>query len=50
MIETLQRIQSYGGKFAMFGLRDSVRSIFAIARLDQIFSIFPDEAAAVAGT
>lgn len=50
MIETLQRIQSYGGKFAMFGLRDSVRSIFEIARLDQIFSIFPDEAAAVAGT
>ncbi len=50
MIETLQRIQSYGGKFAMFGLRESVRAIFEIARLDQIFSIFPDEAAAVAGT
>ncbi len=50
MIETLQRIQSYGGKFAMFGLRDSVRSIFEIARLDQIFNIFPDEAAAIAGT
>src|SRR3954453_3553939 len=49
MIETLQRIQSYGGKFAMFGLRASVRSIFEIARLDQIFRIFPDEAAAVAG-
>lgn len=49
MIETLQRIQSYGGKFAMFGLRDSVRSIFEIARLDQIFKIFPDEAAAVSG-
>ena len=49
MIETLQRIQSYGGKFAMFGLRESVRSIFEIARLDQIFRIYPDEAAAVAG-
>jgi anti-sigma B factor antagonist len=49
MIETLQRIQSYGGKFGMFGLRESVRSIFEIARLDQIFSIFPDEATAVAG-
>ncbi len=49
MIETLQRIQSYGGKFAMFGLRDSVRSIFEIARLDQIFRIFPDKATAVAG-
>lgn len=50
MIETLQRIQAYGGKFAMFGLRDNVLGIFKIARLDQIFSIFPDEAAAVAGT
>ena len=50
MIEALQRIQGYGGKLAMFGLRDSVRSIFEIARLDQIFTIFPDEAAAVAGT
>ena len=49
MIETLQRIQSYGGKFAMFGLRESVRNIFEIARLDQIFTIFPDEASAVAG-
>jgi anti-sigma B factor antagonist len=50
MIETLQRIQSYGGKFAMFGLRDSVRHVFEIARLDQIFRLFPDEAAAIAGT
>jgi len=49
MIETLQRIQGYGGKFAMFGLRETVRGIFEIARLDQIFSIFPDEASARAG-
>lgn len=49
MIETLQRIQSYGGKFAMFGLRESVRAVFEIARLDQIFRLFPDEASAVAG-
>ncbi len=50
MIETLQRVQNYGGKFAMFGLRESVRTVFEIARLDQIFPLFPDEAAAVAGT
>jgi anti-sigma B factor antagonist len=50
MIETLQRIQGYGGKLALYGLRDGVRSIFEIARLDQIFSIFPDQAAAIAGT
>ena len=29
MIETLQRIQAYGGKLAMFGLRDSVRPVFS---------------------
>jgi anti-sigma B factor antagonist len=50
MIETLQRIQSYGGKFAMFGLRESVRAVFEIARLDQIFSLYTDEATALAGT
>ncbi len=50
MIETLQRIQSYGGKFALFGLRESVRHVFEIARLDQIFSLFKDEASALAGT
>ncbi len=50
MIETLQRIQSYGGKFAMFGLRESVKHVFEIARLDQIFSLYPDEAAAIAAT
>jgi anti-sigma B factor antagonist len=50
MIETLQRIQGYGGKFALFGLRDSVRGIFEISRLDKIFSIYANEAAAVAAT
>jgi anti-sigma B factor antagonist len=50
MIETLQRVQNYGGKFAMFGLRESVRTVFEIARLDQIFRLFPDEATALAGT
>jgi anti-anti-sigma factor len=50
LIETLQRVANYGGRFAIFGLRGSVRSIFEIARLDQVFQIFPDEAAAQAST
>lgn len=50
MIETLQRIQSYGGKFGMFGLRQSVKAIFEIARLDQIFSIYADESSALAAS
>ncbi|MEA3206959.1 MAG: anti-sigma factor antagonist [Chthoniobacter sp.] len=45
-IEALQRVLGYGGKFGLFGLRQSVRNIFEIARLDQVFQIFPDEAAA----
>ena len=46
LIESMQRISSYGGTFALFGLRESVRGIFEIARLDQVFKIFPDEASA----
>lgn len=47
-IEALQRVMGYGGKLVLFGLQESVRNIFEIARLDQVFQIFPDEAAAQA--
>ncbi len=43
LIDAMQRIQSYGGKFSLFGLRDSVRTVFEIARLDQVFKIYPDK-------
>jgi len=48
-IETMQRVQGYGGKFALCGLRPGVKTIFEIARLDQVFRIFPDRDAAIAG-
>ena len=48
-IEAMQRIQGYGGKFALCGLTATVRTIFEIARLDQVFQIFQDKAAAQAG-
>ena len=48
-IEAMQRIQAYGGIFGLFGLRPSVRTIFEIARLDQVFRLFPDRAAGLAG-
>jgi anti-sigma B factor antagonist len=48
-IETMQRVQAYGGKFALCGLRPSVKTIFEIARLDQVFRIFEDREAAAAG-
>ncbi len=46
-IENLQRIQAYGGQLRLFGLRDSVRQIFEISRLDQVFQLFPDKDAAL---
>lgn len=48
-IEAMQRVMAYGGAFALCGLRESVQHIFSIARLDQVFRIFPDQAAALAG-
>lgn len=45
-IEAMQRIASYGGKLALFGLQKSVRNIFEVSRLDQVFTLFPDEESA----
>jgi anti-sigma B factor antagonist len=47
-IEALQRTQAYGGQFRICGLRPTVRAIFDIARLDQVFRIYPDRPAAAA--
>ncbi len=46
LIEGMQTVQRNGGKFALAGLQDGVRPIFEIARLDQVFRIYPtvDEA------
>jgi anti-sigma B factor antagonist len=46
-IEAMQRVAGYGGSFVICGLQDNVKHIFSIARLDQVFRIFPDQAAAV---
>ncbi len=48
LIEAMQNVGGYGGSFALTGLQDGVRPIFEIARLDQVFRIFPDNAAALA--
>ena len=48
LIEAMQNVQEYGGKFALAGLQETVRTIFEIARLDQVFQIFPDVDAALA--
>jgi anti-sigma B factor antagonist len=46
LIEAMQNVEKVGGKFGIFGMQAPVRSIFQIARLDQVFRIFPDLAAA----
>ena len=48
LIEGMQNVQEYGGRFAVAGVQESVKHIFDIARLDQVFHIYPtvDEALA----
>jgi anti-sigma B factor antagonist len=46
-IDAMQRIQEYGGKFALCGLGENVRAVFELSRLDQVFRIFPDRKAAL---
>src|SRR5436305_12918920 len=48
LIEGMQNVQEYGGTFALASLQEPVRTIFEIARLDQIFRIYPDVNAALA--
>lgn len=48
LIEGMQNAAAYGGKFALAGLQETVRPIFEIARLDQVFQIFPNTDAALA--
>src|SRR6476659_3620151 len=47
LIEAMQKVEGYGGKFLVAGLQETVRSIFEISRLDQVFQIFPDADAAL---
>src|SRR5216684_1744718 len=48
LIEGMQNVEEYGGKFALAGLHETVRSIFENARLDQVFRIFPTVDSALA--
>ena len=48
LVEAFQRLSNDGGKLGLFGLGQSVRHIFEIARLDQVFQIFPDVDTALA--
>jgi anti-sigma B factor antagonist len=48
LILAMQTVETYGGRFFLTGLHETMRSIFEISRLDQIFQIFSDVDAALA--
>ena len=50
LILAMQKVEAYGGKFFLTGLRETMRSIFQTSRLDRIFQIFPDVDAALAAS
>src|SRR3954447_11516090 len=41
LIVGMQQVKEYGGKFALVGLQNDVRSILETARLHQFFSTYP---------
>jgi anti-sigma B factor antagonist len=47
LIEGMQNVEDYGGRFALAGLQENVRTIFETARLDQVFLIYPHVDAAL---
>ncbi len=48
LIEGMQDVQKYGGKFGLANVQENVKHIFDIARLDQVFQIYPDVDSALA--
>ncbi len=50
LIDAMQRISNYGGKFGMIGIRPAVRNVLEIARLDQVFRIYADRDSAIEST
>jgi len=50
LIDAMQRIASYGGKFGLIAIHPSVRIVLEIARLDQVFRLYPDRSTAVSST
>ena len=50
LIDAMQRIANYGGKFGLIAIRPAVRTVLEIARLDQVFRLYVDRASAVSAT
>ena len=50
LISAMQDVEDYGGRFAIAGLQENVRTIFETARLDNVFLMYPHVDAALAAT
>jgi anti-sigma B factor antagonist len=50
LIDAMQRVANYGGKFGLIAIRPAVQTVLEIARLDQVFRVYPDRATAISAT
>ena len=48
LLEGMQSVESYRGKFYLIGVGDPLSTVFESSRLDQVFRIYPDLNAALA--
>jgi anti-sigma B factor antagonist len=48
LIAAMQEVEGYGGKFLLAGLQAPIWDILENVRLDKVFQVFPDAAAAMA--
>lgn len=47
LVEGLQQVGRYGGKFKLMHLGPAVREVFELSRLDKVFEIYEDEQSAL---
>jgi anti-sigma B factor antagonist len=50
LISAMQDVEDYGGRFAIAGLQENVKTIFETARLDKVFLMYPHVDAALAAS
>ena len=50
LIDAMQRVANYGGKFGLIAIKPAVRTVLEIARLDQVFRVYPDRESALSAT
>lgn len=47
LVEILKNMRSYGGKLRLTNMSAKIKSLFEITKLEKLFEIMPDEAAAL---